>query len=132
LELYSLDGNSSEPVRIFSPHELFSALHYSGTRHTCKLFDYVTNRCLCLFPAEKCKCKEQTLTNSKLFCTMNYAYGSHAEVEAEVQKVLSHNTKLKIQRGWVTLYPESWTTRGCTCPILNPGQTRSDKMKPIN
>ncbi|XP_005814285.2 netrin-4 [Xiphophorus maculatus] len=111
LEIYSLDGNSSEPVRIFSPHELFSALHYS----------------------EKCECKEQTLTNSKLFCTMSYAYvlkvkvlsahdkGSHAEVEAKVQKVLSHNTKLKIQRGQVTLYPESWTTRGCTCPILNPG-----------
>ncbi|KAM4712242.1 netrin-4 isoform 3-T3 [Anableps anableps] len=111
LELYNLGGNSSEPVRIFSPHELFSALHYS----------------------EKCECKEQTLTNSKLFCTMNFAYvlkvkvlsahdkGSHAEVEAKVQKVLSHNTKLKIHRGQVTLYPESWTTRGCTCPILNPG-----------
>uniref|UniRef100_A0A3Q3ANE1 Netrin 4 n=1 Tax=Kryptolebias marmoratus TaxID=37003 RepID=A0A3Q3ANE1_KRYMA len=69
----------------------------------------------------------------KLFCTMNYAYvikvkvlsahdkGSHAEVEVKVQKVLSQNTKLKIQRSRVTLYPESWTARGCTCPILNPG-----------
>ncbi|TMS03106.1 Netrin-4 [Larimichthys crocea] len=64
---------------------------------------------------------------------MNYAYvlkvkvlsahdkGSHAEVEVKVQKVLSQNTKVKIQRGRVTLYPESWTARGCTCPILNPG-----------
>lgn len=49
--------------------------------------------------------------------------GSHAEVEVKVQKVLSQNTKVKIQRGRVTLYPESWTARGCTCPILNPGQT---------
>ncbi|XP_044042815.1 netrin-4 isoform X1 [Siniperca chuatsi] len=111
LDLYNLEGNSSEPVRIFRADELFSALHYS----------------------EKCECKEQALTNSKLFCTMNYAYvlkvkvlsahdkGSHAEVEVKVQKVLSQNTKVKIQRGRVTFYPESWTTRGCTCPILNPG-----------
>uniref|UniRef100_H3D558 Netrin 4 n=1 Tax=Tetraodon nigroviridis TaxID=99883 RepID=H3D558_TETNG len=89
--------------------------------------------CLRLPPAEKCECKEQALINSKLFCTMNYAYvlkvkvlsahdkGSHAEVEVKVQKVLSQNTKVKIQRGRATLYPESWTARGCTCPILNPG-----------
>ncbi|KAE8281307.1 Netrin-4 Beta-netrin Hepar-derived netrin-like protein Precursor [Larimichthys crocea] len=111
LDVYNSEGNSSEPVRIFRADELFSALHYS----------------------EKCECKEQALTNSKLFCTMNYAYvlkvkvlsahdkGSHAEVEVKVQKVLSQNTKVKIQRGRVTLYPESWTARGCTCPILNPG-----------
>lgn len=48
--------------------------------------------------------------------------GSHAEVEVKIQKVLSQNTKVKIQRGRVTLYPESWTARGCTCPVLNPGQ----------
>ncbi|XP_046878805.1 netrin-4 isoform X2 [Hypomesus transpacificus] len=112
LDLYNLEGNSSEPARIFRPDELFSALHYS----------------------EKCECKEQVLTNSKLFCTMKFAYvlkvkvlsahdkGSHAEVEVKVQKVLSQNTKVKIQRGRVTLYPESWTARGCTCPILNPGE----------
>ncbi|KAM9705417.1 netrin-4 [Menidia menidia] len=111
LELPNFDGNSSESVRIFRADELFSALHYS----------------------EKCECKEQALTNSKLFCTMNYAYvlkvkvlsahdkGSHAEVEVKVQKVLSQNAKLKIENGRVTLYPESWTARGCTCPILNPG-----------
>ncbi|XP_061523171.1 netrin-4 [Phycodurus eques] len=108
-DLYNSEGNSSESVRIFRADELFSALHYS----------------------EKCECKEQPLTNSHLFCTMNYAYvlkvkvlsahdkGSHAEVEAKVQKVLSQ--KVKLQRGRVTLYPESWTARGCTCPILNPG-----------
>ncbi|XP_067110678.1 netrin-4 isoform X1 [Osmerus mordax] len=112
LDLYNLEGNSSEPARIFRPDELFSALHYS----------------------EKCECKEQVLTNSKLFCTMKFAYvlkvkvlsahdkGSHAEVEVKVQKVLNQNTKVKIQRGRVTLYPESWTARGCTCPILNPGE----------
>ncbi|KAM9328157.1 netrin-4 isoform 2-T2 [Pholidichthys leucotaenia] len=52
LELYHLDQNSSVPVRIFRTDEHFSALHY----------------------LEKCECKEQPLTNSKLFCTMNYAY----------------------------------------------------------
>ncbi|XP_037318073.2 netrin-4 [Pungitius pungitius] len=104
------NGNSSEPGRMFRADELFSARR-----------------------PEKCVCKEQALTSSKLFCTMSYAYvlkakvlsahdkGSHAEVEVKVQKVLSQKTKLKIRRGRVTLYPESWTARGCTCPILNPG-----------
>lgn len=48
--------------------------------------------------------------------------GSHAEVEVKVKKVFYQNPQMKIQRGNVTLYPESWTTNGCTCPILNPGQ----------
>ncbi|XP_059905121.1 netrin-4-like [Gadus macrocephalus] len=55
-DLYNLEGNSSEHGRIFRPEELFSALHYS----------------------EKCECKEQTLTNHKLFCAMNYAYGENS------------------------------------------------------
>ncbi|XP_039214112.1 netrin-4 isoform X2 [Crotalus tigris] len=46
--------------------------------------------------------------------------GSHAEVNVMIQKVLK-STKLKIFHGKQILYPESWTTRGCTCPILNPG-----------
>ncbi|KAG8137979.1 hypothetical protein E2320_003914, partial [Naja naja] len=37
-----------------------------------------------------------------------------------IQKVLK-STKLKIFQGKQILYPESWTNRGCTCPILNPG-----------
>ncbi|KAG7456299.1 hypothetical protein MATL_G00250280 [Megalops atlanticus] len=116
LELYyrgdfPLWHNDSEPGPIFRADELFSALHYS----------------------EKCECKEQVLGSPKLFCNMKYAYvlkvkvlsahdkGSHAEVDVKVRKVLSQNTKVKVQRGRVTLYPESWTARGCTCPILNPG-----------
>lgn len=47
--------------------------------------------------------------------------GSHAEVNVKIKKVLK-STKLKILRGKRTLYPESWTNRGCTCPILNPGR----------
>ncbi|XP_035281911.1 netrin-4 [Anguilla anguilla] len=103
--------NDSEHGSIFRVDELFSALHYS----------------------EKCECKEHVLGSPKLFCSMKYAYvlkvkvlsahdkGSHAEVDVKVRKVLSQNTKVKIQRGRVILYPESWTARGCTCPILNPG-----------
>ncbi|KAB0349237.1 hypothetical protein FD755_000389 [Muntiacus reevesi] len=80
----------------------------------------------------KCECKEQVLGNSKAFCGMKYSYvlkikilsahdkGSHAEVNVKIKKVLK-STKLKILRGKRTLYPESWTNRGCTCPILNPG-----------
>ena len=48
--------------------------------------------------------------------------GSHAEVEVKVKKVLVQNPGMKIGRGIITLYPESWTDQGCTCPILNPGQ----------
>ncbi|XP_006633423.3 netrin-4 [Lepisosteus oculatus] len=103
--------NESESAWNWRGDELFSALHYS----------------------EKCECKEQDLGNPKLFCTMKYAYvlkvkilsahdkGSHAEVSVKVKKVLNQQTKLKIQRRKITLYPESWTARGCTCPILNPG-----------
>lgn len=50
--------------------------------------------------------------------------GSHAEVEVKVKKVLYQSPSMKIRRGSVTLYPESWTTQGCTCPILNPGQPK--------
>ncbi|XP_064011021.1 netrin-4 isoform X2 [Pogoniulus pusillus] len=80
----------------------------------------------------KCECKEQVLGSPKVFCGMKYTYvlkakilsahdkGSHAEVSVKIKKVLKA-TKLKILRGKRTLYPESWTNRGCTCPILNPG-----------
>lgn len=47
--------------------------------------------------------------------------GSHAEVQAKVKKVLYQSRGMKIQKGSVTLYPESWTVQGCTCPVLNPG-----------
>uniref|UniRef100_A0A3Q4BBJ9 Netrin-1 n=1 Tax=Mola mola TaxID=94237 RepID=A0A3Q4BBJ9_MOLML len=85
-----------------------------------------------VFP-EKCECVEVTLGSPKLFCAAEYDYvlvvrvmsahdkGSHAEVEVKVKKVLYQNPQMKIQRGTVTLYPESWTVQGCTCPILNPG-----------
>ncbi|XP_063783663.1 netrin-4 isoform X5 [Pseudophryne corroboree] len=80
----------------------------------------------------KCECKEQVLGSPKVFCSMKYSYvlkikilsahdrGSHAEVNVKIKKVLKM-TKLKILRGKRTLYPESWTKWGCTCPILNPG-----------
>ncbi|XP_075065524.1 netrin-4 isoform X2 [Mixophyes fleayi] len=80
----------------------------------------------------KCECKEQVLGNPKVFCGMKYSYvlkikilsahdrGTHAEVNVKIKKILKM-TKLKILRGKKTLYPESWTNRGCTCPILNPG-----------
>ncbi|XP_028669353.2 netrin-4 [Erpetoichthys calabaricus] len=102
--------NETEPVWDWEDEQGFSALRHSG----------------------KCECKEQILGNPKLFCAMKYAYvlkvkilsahdkGSHAEVNVKVKKVLLP-TKMKIAHEKITLYPESWTTRGCTCPILNPG-----------
>ncbi|XP_034074710.1 netrin-4-like [Gymnodraco acuticeps] len=102
-------SNNSETA-LFLVEELFSALHHS----------------------EKCECVEVTLGSPKLFCAAEYDYvlvvkvmsahdkGSHAEVEVKVKKVLYQNPQMKLQRGSVTLYPESWTTHGCTCPLLNP------------
>lgn len=47
--------------------------------------------------------------------------GTHAEVVVKVKKVLKSG-KVKIARSNRSIYPESWTNRGCTCPILNPGK----------
>ncbi|XP_074867738.1 netrin-4 isoform X2 [Carettochelys insculpta] len=102
--------NESEPAWGWEDEQGFSALRHSG----------------------KCECKEQVLGNPKVFCEMKYTYvvkakilsahdkGSHAEVNVKIKKVLK-STKFKILRGKRILYPESWTNRGCTCPILNPG-----------
>uniref|UniRef100_A0A8C5T7X4 Netrin-4 n=1 Tax=Malurus cyaneus samueli TaxID=2593467 RepID=A0A8C5T7X4_9PASS len=46
--------------------------------------------------------------------------GTHAEVVVKVKKILKSG-KVKIARSNRSIYPESWTNRGCTCPILNPG-----------
>ncbi|CAH2277759.1 netrin-4 isoform X2 [Pelobates cultripes] len=102
--------NESEQAWDWEDEQGFSALRHSG----------------------KCECKEQVLGNPKIFCGMKYSYvlkikilsahdrGSHAEVNVKIKKVLKM-TKVKIMRGKRTIYPESWTNRGCTCPILNPG-----------
>ncbi|KAJ0029414.1 hypothetical protein NQD34_004411 [Periophthalmus magnuspinnatus] len=103
-------SNNSETA-LFRLEELFSALHHS----------------------EKCECVEATLSNPKLFCAAEYDYvlmakvmaahdkGSHVEVEVNIKKILYSKEELKILKGSITLYPESWTIHGCTCPILNPG-----------
>uniref|UniRef100_A0A8C3QDA1 Netrin-4 n=1 Tax=Geospiza parvula TaxID=87175 RepID=A0A8C3QDA1_GEOPR len=81
---------------------------------------------------QKCVCKEKVLGSVSDFCQMKYAYvikarilsahdkGTHAEVVVKVKKVLKSG-KVKIARSNRSIYPESWTNRGCTCPILNPG-----------
>uniref|UniRef100_A0A8C6YJ50 Netrin-4 n=1 Tax=Naja naja TaxID=35670 RepID=A0A8C6YJ50_NAJNA len=46
--------------------------------------------------------------------------GTHAEVIVKIKKVLKSG-KVKITRNNRSIYPDSWTNRGCTCPILNPG-----------
>ncbi|KAG9473122.1 hypothetical protein GDO78_014330, partial [Eleutherodactylus coqui] len=80
----------------------------------------------------KCVCKERMLGSITDFCQMKYAYvikarilsahdkGTHAEVVVKVRKILKSG-KVKIGRNNRSIYPESWTNRGCTCPILNPG-----------
>ncbi|KAL0180881.1 hypothetical protein M9458_023287, partial [Cirrhinus mrigala] len=48
--------------------------------------------------------------------------GTHAVVLVKVRKVF-RSGKLPLSQGTHSLYPLSWTSRGCTCPILNPGTT---------
>lgn len=105
------DDNSTAENHLFRTEELFSALSHP----------------------DKCICKQQALGNSKVFCNAKYAYavkvrvlgahdkGSHAEVDVKILKVLWDNTRLRLSRGSRTLYPESWMSRGCTCPVLFPG-----------
>ncbi|XP_020836801.1 netrin-4-like isoform X3 [Phascolarctos cinereus] len=91
---------------------------------------------------EKCVCKEKAVGKVRDFCQMKYAYGvcvsvclwavikakilsaydkgTHAEVWVKVKKVLKSG-QVKISQSHQSIYPESWTHRGCTCPILNPG-----------
>ncbi|XP_023120859.1 netrin-4 [Amphiprion ocellaris] len=87
-----------------------SALHYTG----------------------KCSCKEKKLRSVSDFCKTKHDYvikasvlsahdkGSHAEVQVKVRKVL-RSGQVALYLGTISIYPLSWTSRGCTCPILNPG-----------
>ncbi|XP_074535558.1 netrin-4 [Halichoeres trimaculatus] len=93
------------------PKELaVSALHYTG----------------------KCSCKEKKLRSVSDLCKTKHDYvikasvlsaydkGSHAEVLVKVRKVL-WTGKLALNFETIRVYPLSWTIRGCTCPVLNPG-----------
>ncbi|XP_053724210.1 netrin-4 [Synchiropus splendidus] len=87
-----------------------SALHYTG----------------------KCSCKEKKLRSVSDLCKSKHGYvikasvlsahdkGSYAEVKVKVRKVLRAGLGT-LYLGTVSVYPLSWTSRGCTCPILNPG-----------
>ncbi|KAJ7998999.1 hypothetical protein DPEC_G00210830 [Dallia pectoralis] len=101
---------TNEGEAVWSKELAVSALHYTG----------------------KCRCKERKLRRVSDLCKTKHAYvikasvlaahdkGSHAEVQVKVSKVLrSGHTPLS--HGTHSLYPVSWTSRGCTCPILNPG-----------
>ncbi|KAM9408242.1 netrin-4 [Pholidichthys leucotaenia] len=80
----------------------------------------------------KCSCKEKTLRSVSDLCKTKYDYvikasvlsahdkGSHAEVQVKVRKVL-RSGQVTLTLGNTSLYPLSWTSRGCTCPVLNPG-----------
>ncbi|KAM6979441.1 netrin-4 [Aplochiton taeniatus] len=80
----------------------------------------------------KCSCKEKKLRSLSELCKTKHDYvikasvlsahdkGSHAEVQVKVRKVL-RSGQVPLSQGTLILYPLSWTSRGCTCPILNPG-----------
>ncbi|XP_038668050.1 netrin-4-like isoform X3 [Scyliorhinus canicula] len=82
--------------------------------------------------SEKCVCKETSQRGATYLCHRKYTYaikarilsahdkGTHAEVTVKVKKVMKTG-KVKITHGNWSIYPESWTKRGCTCPLLNPG-----------
>ncbi|XP_037535050.1 netrin-4-like [Nematolebias whitei] len=80
----------------------------------------------------KCRCKEKRLRSVSDLCKNKHDYvikasvlsaqdkGSHAEVQVKVRKVL-RSGQVALHQGTISLYPLSWTSRGCTCPVLNPG-----------
>uniref|UniRef100_I3KWX2 Si:dkey-202e22.2 n=1 Tax=Oreochromis niloticus TaxID=8128 RepID=I3KWX2_ORENI len=80
----------------------------------------------------KCSCKEKKLRSVSELCKTKPDYvikanvlsahdkGSHAEVHVKVRKVL-RSGQVALRLGTANIYPLSWTSRGCTCPILNPG-----------
>ncbi|KAK2821214.1 hypothetical protein Q7C36_020557 [Tachysurus vachellii] len=84
------------------------------------------------FPLEKCTCKERKVKSVSDLCRMKHPYvikasvlsahdkGTHAVVQVKVRKVLRSGIVL-LSQGTHSLYPLSWTSRGCTCPVLNPG-----------
>ncbi|CAL8340214.1 unnamed protein product [Lota lota] len=80
----------------------------------------------------KCTCKERKLRSLSDLCKTKHDYvikvsvlsahdkGSHAEVQVKVRKVL-RSGQVSLSLGTISVYPLTWTSRGCTCPILNPG-----------
>ncbi|XP_068172078.1 netrin-4 [Antennarius striatus] len=80
----------------------------------------------------KCSCKEKKLRSGTDLCKIKHDYvikasvlaahdkGSHAEVQVKVRKVFKSSQE-GLSLGTISIYPLSWTSRGCTCPILNPG-----------
>ncbi|XP_041748355.2 netrin-4 isoform X1 [Coregonus clupeaformis] len=101
---------TNEGEAVWSKELAVSAMHYTG----------------------KCSCKERKLRSVSDLCKTKHAYvikasvlsahdkGSHAEVQVKVRKVL-RSGQVPLSQGTHSLYPISWTSRGCTCPILNPG-----------
>ncbi|KAL7843675.1 hypothetical protein AOLI_G00251870 [Acnodon oligacanthus] len=99
-----------EEDKVWSKELAVSALYYTG----------------------KCSCKERKLKSVSDLCKMKHSYamkasvlsahdkGTHAVVQVKVRKVLRSGL-LPLSQGTRSLYPLSWTSRGCTCPVLNPG-----------
>uniref|UniRef100_A0A673ABM0 Netrin-1 n=1 Tax=Sphaeramia orbicularis TaxID=375764 RepID=A0A673ABM0_9TELE len=87
---------------------------------------------LSIHVCRKCSCKEKRLRSVSDLCKTKHDYvikasvlsahdkGSHAEVQVKVRKVLK-SVQVVLDLGTISIYPLSWTSRGCTCPILNPG-----------
>ncbi|KAL6464353.1 hypothetical protein MHYP_G00266700 [Metynnis hypsauchen] len=99
-----------EEDKVWSKELAVSALYYTG----------------------KCSCRERKLKGVSDLCKMKHSYvmkasvlsahdkGTHAVVQVKVRKVLRSGL-LPLSQGTRSLYPLSWTSRGCTCPVLNPG-----------
>uniref|UniRef100_A0A8C5NJJ9 Netrin-4 n=1 Tax=Junco hyemalis TaxID=40217 RepID=A0A8C5NJJ9_JUNHY len=97
-DLIHTPSNESEEEWKWNDHEQgFSALRHPGTAQSLGTFGLIKARILSA-----------------------HDKGTHAEVVVKVKKVLKSG-KVKIARSNRSIYPESWTNRGCTCPILNPG-----------
>uniref|UniRef100_A0A8C6Z5T4 Netrin-4 n=1 Tax=Nothoprocta perdicaria TaxID=30464 RepID=A0A8C6Z5T4_NOTPE len=96
-DLVQMPTNESEDEWKWNDHEQgFSALRHPGTSWSLEIF----------------------VIKARILSA--HDKGTHAEVVVKVKKVLKSG-KVKIARSNRSIFPESWTNRGCTCPILNPG-----------
>uniref|UniRef100_A0AAQ6IEN5 Netrin-1 n=1 Tax=Anabas testudineus TaxID=64144 RepID=A0AAQ6IEN5_ANATE len=104
-------------------------LDRAGYLHSALHKDQSISQCVC---KGKCSCKEKRLRSVSDLCKTKYDYGkklvlsahdkgSHAEVQVKVCKVF-RSGQVALYLGNNKIYPLSWTSRGCTCPVLNPGK----------
>lgn len=122
---------SCKEKKLRSVSDLCKTKHDYGKKKKCNLhlfinrfinLKYTLLGLLFLIAFSACCLSVLPMTVIKASVLSAHDKGSHAEVQVKVRKVL-HSGQVALSLGTISIYPLSWTSRGCTCPILNPGKT---------